>query len=488
MSATGTNGIVSIAPQKQQFGKNAYDLTLHEWSKIPVTQADMGPQKSVQMFAPEVNGLGVPQGFYTDAVAFGGQVALTPRAGGVLGWLLHAFMGNCVTTADTPVTGAHRHQFRYAADALASPWLSVRRFVPGATTAKGYGEFGYDCKIGSMNFVIPAKGQMAMSAEIIGTRTGNEQTPSAWAYQNANFDAISTSPLSANGSLRIAGETYRVNGLNVKAQNMFSSVQDEQSIGDLYAGDLTLLARQVEVTLSVIYTDGGILAQFLSGSRVGEGVSPEVFQTITGSSPAFEATFDSPAKVVGSTPFSLRLRGNSIVWRVTRPPTLQANQLMTLELTGTFVSPTSGQYFEIEVINGTTSYAWPVAPAIAGVVTLVNYATPYSAVTIDNTLTFTSPMANLNGGVITVSNLYNSTATTTLGITEGTIGIKSGGATGTPLVVALDTDATPAAIQTALRTITLVDSSPVVGVRGVRVTVTDGDAGVTEFDYHVQTV
>lgn len=489
MSVAGTGVIFSLAFQKQAIMDDTFTVSEHVFYKYPTSQVELSPQQNIQMFQAEVDGKGLPKGEYKSGLAFAGGVTLTPRAKGELAWLFLAALGNIATTADTPVTGAHKHIFKFNSDVFSLPWVAARRWLPGVDAASAYGEYGWDGKVAELNFVIPATGQMVVSLNILARKVGQDHAP-AWSYSNSTFPAITTSPLTNNGYIKLAGESFPVLQCSGRLMNQLSSMQDEQNVGSLYMGDVTVLSRMASVTMTINYKSGSILGRMLTNSSVDDTISPEVFKTITGTSPAFEAKFSSTDMIVGSTPHSIAIRGNAVTWKISKPPVAQAGQLMTVELTGTMVEPASGEYFEVEIINDTTAYTAPVAPTLTGATTQLAYADPWSALTIDNTLTFTSPLANLNGGTIRITTLYNGTATTDWTMTHGTIGtpdITYDGQNGVDYLIALDTDATPAAIQTALRTIAVVDSAHPVGIRRIKITVTDALGGIARYEREIKT-
>lgn len=72
----------------------------------------------------------------------------------------------------------------------------------------------------------------------------------------------------------------------------------------------------------------------------------------------------------------------------------------------------------------------------------------------------------------------------------GTVDTVQDGTAGKAYLVALDTDATPAAIQTALRTLAFEDTSatPNLGWRTLKITINDGLGGIATRYYYINVV
>lgn len=492
MSVTGTSVEVGLAIQKQPYGDETYDITKQTWYKYRVLQADMSVQQNIQSYQPEVGGPGVPIGEYKGSIMFGGQFTLAPRLKDEFGWLLLAALGDVATTPNSPVTGAHKHLFKFAASPFSLPRVSGRIKIPD-TKGGYYGQYGYDGFLTELNFGAAANGQITSSFTLIARDGGTAHTLTGWTNANATNPLVTTAPLAQNGSLKVLDETYRTVSLGVRLQNMTTGVQDEQTVGRLTAGDLTVLGRMAEIRFGVIYEDGKLLSRLIANSPVGTTISPEVFRTLTGGSSAFETYFESQDNAVGTTKYRMTIRANNVTWKLGRPPVAQANQLMTFELIGTVVEPVAGNYFEIEVINNTAAYALPVAPVLGGASAALQFNEADSALTIDNTMTFTSPLSNLNGGTLRAEIISNNSATTEITMTVGTIGTVDGtedGTAGKAYLVALDTDATPAAIQTAIRTLAFEDTSgtPNLGWRTLKITINDGLGGIATRYYYINVV
>ncbi len=488
MSVAGTDVRVEFALQKQKFLDDPFNPNQLTWYRYPAIQANIAPAQSFQPFQPEVGLGGLPIGKYKASAMFAGEMTLSPRLKGELPWLLLAALGKVTTTADTPVTGAYRHRFTFPTNVLDLPWCAVRRLLPGADGST-YGQYGYDGFITDLTLVASANGQITASMTMMMREPGSAHNPS-WTSQNTTFAVETTIPLAQDGTLKLAGESFRTTSVSVSLRNQISGVQDEQTIGRLTAGDLTVLSRMAEVRFNVVYENGSILSRVFSGSPVGTTLAPDVFETLTGSSPAFEAVFNAQKNIVGTTPFSLALAANAVTWEITREPIAQANQLMNIEITGMVKVPVSGEYFWIDVFSDDTAFVKPAANVLTGITTPILYEDNWSAVTLDNAMVFTSGLTNLNGGRIRIEYLANGPADGVLAMTEGTIGTVDGtndGTGGKPYWIALDADATPTAVQTALRTISFVSATHPVGWTTIRVTVEDGAGGVNRKDFHINT-
>lgn len=498
MSATGTMSVVGFAPQPQKYGDFEYLPDLLTWYKVPVAKASIAIQQDIQAYPIEADGELVGKGMYKQGIAFAGDMDLLPRAGGVLGYLLHAALGNVVTTADSPVAGVNKHIFQYASDKSALPWMSFRRLINGTLddgTAVTEGEIGLDCKIQRLQIMINAKGTIAMTVSLFGLDGKRYLTPTTWVYSNTEFDAVNTVPISNNASITLSGERFDVRSIMFDITNNLSTPDEEQVAGSYRAKDITVKSRSCTIRAMLQYRNGNLNSQMFSGSRSGTDFSPAPFETKTiGAIPAFEALVDSPAFAVGETPFRLGIRGNDIIWTPGRPVEIVPSEITQMEIVGTFTSPASGQYVEVELNNTNTAYTFPVKPTLVLGASSLTWSTPYNPLLIASTGTVTSTLGigDLDGGKIMAFPAYGGNPATTsfaYGAPElaaiGAIDGVNDGTAGLPLQVNLSALATPALVQAFLRTITMDDSSPVAGWRAVRVLLYMGDGSYAVKDREI---
>jgi len=129
MTVLASEGIVGFG------GQSAKGTEATTWHRHAVARAALGPQQVIQQFPPEVEGGFHPTGAFKQMVLAGGQVVMYPRLKDVFGWLLYATAGKLSTQTDVPDTDLRRHHFTPPSHARDMPWLSLRRYIPGATTS-----------------------------------------------------------------------------------------------------------------------------------------------------------------------------------------------------------------------------------------------------------------------------------------------------------------------------------------------------------------
>ena len=261
------------------------------------------------------------------------------------------------------------------------------------------------------------------------------------------------------------------------------TITDELSTGDVLAiSSQGTGAGQISVTGSDV---------FYEGTQIGT-----ITQDGTGGNPLV-VTLNSAANAVNV---------QALARRVTFANTETSPSLLTrtvqFEVNDGDGGTSSGATKAVEVQNGNI----PVVTTSSGFVTYTESTggAAAAAITIDTGITVTDPdSANFNGGSLTVSYAENGTADdrlairslTTVGsinvsgtsvrvITSGgtvTIGTWAGGSGTTPLVVTLNSNATPAYVQLLARAITFqnVSNAPSIQDRSVSFVVNDGDAGAS---------
>jgi hypothetical protein len=472
---SGQRATFSIGPQPGWFFKDSYDPDVLNWYKLRTNSIGVGIIQGMDMTPPETGGPLTPTSMFKTNTFFAGEVDFIPRAEGVLGWILAAMLGKSETEDDDPVAGMYRHTFTFDEDPSKLPLLSVRKEIPDHLG--GYGETGVDCFLTNATLFIPSSGQIAATFGIFGLRGLITQDPD-WEYTNVDFDSHATIPMSNRGFVRIAGEQLNATSMVLEVMN---AIEDEDIIGSYESVDMIPISRSATLRVTVNYKRG-LYSQVMTGSKSGGEWNPLPFTTENGVAPGFEAEFESAIAAVGTTPYKLNIKASRVQWQASSP-VAAGGEVIQQELIGMIIEPETGdEYLEVTLDNTTEAYPWPEAPVVVLASAALPWAKADGAKVLDAAATVESDLANFDGGVLLIETQSNNTATTVLSITNGAIGTidaTNDGTAGKPLQVALSSGATPAAVQTALRSVTFDDTAvtPAPGFRSIHVTLYDGNGG-----------
>lgn len=366
-SIPAQSGQWSFAPQAAKIGRGGtFTVANYNWYRERVQRMAMGTIQGQQVFPLEVGGVIVPTGAYKDSQYFGGEVDTFPRLENTFGWLLEAALGTAssvtgVNAEGVVTTGVNTHIFRFDPNnSFNIPWLAARCEIPGSTSVQDFGEVGFDCKVGALSFTIPNRGKVAARVSVLGRAALYDEDPT-WTYANSNEDSLSTADV-GRGAVTIAGVEHPFVGAVIEFANNLTTPDQEMIIGDFNLDDLVPLTRGATIRLTYKWQDPDLYQKLLGGTASAEVWSslPYLENTV-GAVRAFEAIFQAPTNIgVTSTPYSIRFRANRVFWAVDSYPVLQGGDLVYLQLVGTVLEPSSGDYFQILVENNQTGYVWPV--------------------------------------------------------------------------------------------------------------------------------
>ena len=137
MTVQASEGIFGFGPQ------SAKGTLASTWYRHKANDVNLGTIQNVQYFPQEVGGGIHPTGAFKAYSFGGGVVNLHPRLENVIGWLLYAGVGQLSDMSGTPESGMTRHRFRPPDKASDMKWISLRKYIPGATGARDdVGEIG----------------------------------------------------------------------------------------------------------------------------------------------------------------------------------------------------------------------------------------------------------------------------------------------------------------------------------------------------------
>lgn len=365
MSLPAQGGILSYAVQPAKIGEGGvFDHTTLAWFKVRAPQVSVGAQQDQQIFPMETGGPLTPSGAFKQAKFFAGQADLIPRLENSFGWLLLGALGKASSVtgknADgVTTTGVNTHIFSYDT-ALPSyqPWMAVRRMVPGLTSPENLGEIGYDCKIATLRFIVPAMGKVASQFTMIG-RDFQQDDASDWVYENATFEDSSSTPDSGRGQFAFGGNEYPVTGCTVDINNGLTTPQQEMVIGSFAPDDLVALTRNVQIRFVYKYENSELHRQVFTGAVDGTTWTSMPFITASGGGVhAVDLRFQSPATIPGSSsvPYGIRIRANNATLATEGGIQLQAGGIISQMFVLTILEPSAGNYVEVVIENAETNY------------------------------------------------------------------------------------------------------------------------------------
>ncbi len=364
MTIASQGSVLSFAVQADKVGRDGtFNAAALDWYKILAVEANLGTIQEQQTHPLELGGRITPRGAYKLAVFGAGESTLIPRIENIFGWLLKATMGDASSVtgknADGVTTaGVNTHIFRFdPTDQAYQPWIAVRRVVPGRTPAENFGETVFDCKVNSLRFTIPAKGKVACRLVMLG-RDVELDDAAAWVYDNAAFEDTDSTPDAGRGQFLIGGVEYPLIGAVIDIANGLSTPDQEAIIGDFRPDDYISLTRGSTVRIVYKYENSQLYRRLLTGSPTGNVWSSLPFmQETDGSGYAFDARFQAPANIpTTSTPYTLRVRANKIVWAVDGPIQLQAGGFVTQTFIGTVIDDDVNDYLQVTMENAATAY------------------------------------------------------------------------------------------------------------------------------------
>jgi len=363
MSIASQGGIFSFAVQAAKVGKaGTFSHGDYDWYQMRAPRVAMGTVQQQTVLPPELGGVLTPTGAYKAGYFFAGDVDMLPRAEGDFGWMLLAAMGSVSTVTGVDedanaVVGLNTHIFSFdPADPSGQPWCAARRLTPGVTTGENFGEAGFDCKVNMLRFTIPAAGKIVAKIQMVG-RDIELDDASTWSYANS-FESGQSIPDAGGGIFELNGVEYPIVGATIDIANGLSTPQQEAIIGDFRPDDFIALFRSMTIRMVYKYENSELYRQLLTGTVDGTAWSPLPYELVTdGAGHAFDARFEAPIDI-GATnyPYKLIVRANRVVWGVEGPPELAAGGIITQALVGSVVTPDSGAYVEVVLVNDQADY------------------------------------------------------------------------------------------------------------------------------------
>lgn len=356
MSVSSRNGVLAYGPQT---AKESLASTFYRHKTLDI---NLGAIEQSERWAPEVGGSVFNVGQRKTAAFVGGQATIQPRIENVFGWLLYAMSGDVSTVDDTPEAGANTHIFTPASDHAYLPWLTMHKYIPGATSGDALGEVLQDCKIAQAVFSMASMAPLTCQVGVLGREPSFEEAPS-WSYEN-EFEDVQSVPTGNSGHFKLpdfSTDALEASSVEVTLMNRLSAaqLQNEMVIGSYHPDDLVVIERDVAFRFVYKWADPDLWQQVYTGAVDGTAWTPSVYETDV------EAKLESPNNIPGtSTPYSLSIEAPEVDWSVDGQLRLQGNNILYCPMAGVLNEPATADPFQIKVVNDVASgdpeyYTWP---------------------------------------------------------------------------------------------------------------------------------
>jgi len=353
MTVASTEAIFGFGPQP---AKGTLATT---WYRHKAARVDLGPQQTIRQFPPEIGGGYHPTGAYKEMAFGAGQAILNPRLESTIGWLLYAAVGSVSTLSDVPEASMFRHIFLPPDNYYDFPWMSVRRYIPGATgTADNVGELLKDARCVGLRLAA-APGAICTSAITFVAREPklSETGVDTWGWANA-YESYPSVPLAHQGSLKLGDVEQPATNLVFDLVDSYTTPREELIIGSPYPDDFILQFQTLTATWTYKWQNAELYKALLTGDNTeADGVidwSPAVHTA------SFEFDVYTPGDATGmSNPWRLRLYAPEFTWQAAGPPALIGGGWLALQFTGVAQEQVAGNTFEVYLENLTQAYTWP---------------------------------------------------------------------------------------------------------------------------------
>lgn len=356
MGTTGQRGIFGFGAQ------SAMESAATAFYRHKATDIDIAPIDEVKMGNPEVGGGSFPTFPYKTGPVSAGGATIQPRLEDTLGWALYGALGavNTITgdgVGDNPEVGVYRHEFKPGAVSNFLPWMSVRKYVPGAVGADDYGELYTDLKAVGLTMAFVNNGPLTARLDFLGRMFGFAD-PSGWAWENG-FESFESIPIgcTVGGYMKIPGYSASelpIVGATVAIQNAPLDIQQEKVYGSPYLEDVTILQRVMTFDVMLKWQDADLYRSMLTGSTSGTSWAATPFVQDA------DILAVSPGDIAGQTqPYKLRAEAPSVMWQPNGGVRLAGNQSVMMRLSGIALEPSSGDYAKLSLDNKVAAYTWP---------------------------------------------------------------------------------------------------------------------------------
>jgi hypothetical protein len=268
------------------------------------------------------------------------------------------------TDVGATVTGMYRHLFMFnTADQSEVKWMGFRKEVPGSLSTTWHKEQYNDCKVIALTLALPNDGIITSRVDVIG-RTAMYTNDTTWTYANTTFEDYQSIPIGVvtTGYLKIptisTTEELPVAAATVTLTNAPLDIRQERVFGDPLLNDVTVVGRSLTVDMVVKWQDPDLYRRILTGATnyTQWNTTPYVADLDIYTLSARTSTNFTNGTAYQA--WQMRIRAPQVMYQVVGGIRLAGNQSVMMRVTGTAIAPSTGNYAEIILGNGTTQYAW----------------------------------------------------------------------------------------------------------------------------------
>lgn len=349
------------------------DNTLEYWHQHKALAVDFGIVEAQAVSDPEVGGTPYPTGSYKTGEWVAGGGTIQPRLTTAFAALLYGLTGRCSDMGAVDVEGAavasvQSKQFAMRRDTAANstslPWMTVRKYIPGAASGEDMEETGVDCRVAAMRIAVPANGPVICTPAWVGRKGFLADTGfPAWLAA----DEFTSCPISTKGHIKLhtedaappltAGTEYPAMGCTIDITNGLTTPAQEMIIGDYHPDDYAILNRTVIITWVYKWQDDVLYRQIVANAGTGAAIdwSPIVFKK------AFELLVESPNNIgATSQAYQLSCYAPSVTFMSQGSPRLAGGGMLAINLVGTVLEPDVENYFELRMCSDPATHQWEV--------------------------------------------------------------------------------------------------------------------------------
>lgn len=368
LSRVGTN--ITVYAFANGLTAGAFDMSTLSWARHRAVDIDYDVAQDSRIFPLEVGGTIVPTGAYKAGTMAGGGASILPRLENSFGELLFAMMGQAAVATNTPVSSANTHTFSFDANALSeTPWVAVRKYIPGRGNIRPQGVMGMDNKLATMRIAIPQNDVVSARVDFLGRVPSFDNYADAWLYANS-YENADKAAYSCVGSFKIpafSSASMPVTSVILELTNDLTTPREEKIVGSYFLDDIVVRTRSLQIRMVHKWDSPALYQDVYTNMANGTAWSPTPYTTVySGGNYAFEANVQSTKFVTGTTPYSLTVRAGTVVWEPVGPVRLQGGSILSVEYRGTAIEPDSSlgvNYADFILVNGRSSvYATPAVP------------------------------------------------------------------------------------------------------------------------------
>lgn len=364
MTTVAQAGILGFGPSASK----GAGVATGNWYRHKATMIDLAVVDDQRLGPPEVGGRPLPTIPYKAGVSVAGGATINPRLEASLGWLLRGALGSSNTTSGSGSVKNHTFRLDPTTPGLV-PWMGFRKLIPTDGNVGNYnlGEVYKDCKITSLALTLPNDGLISARLDVVGREFTFEETPTwgittgstgGWAPTYGEFEDYPSIPIGSTPGGYINVPTFGnlpVVQAVVTIQNQNLDPRQEKVYGSPYLEDVTIIGRQVNLDLTVKWTNADLYRQILTNNVDGLSWSSVPFTT--------GITFRtiSPANMTGEAqPYELTVVVTKAMLSLQGGIQLAGNNAVMMRFQGTALDIAGQEYCTFTLVNKFTNYTWPV--------------------------------------------------------------------------------------------------------------------------------